>query len=46
MVQARAKSHKKQKKMAITFSSNWDLKTFSSPKIDGLAGSPSLKQNL
>ena len=45
MVQARAKSHKKQK-MAITFSSNWDLETFSTPKIDRLTGPPSLKQNI
>ena len=31
--------------MAITFSSFWDLETFSSPNIDRLAGPLSLKQN-
>ena len=31
--------------MAITFSSIWDLEIFSSPKIDRIAGPPSLKQN-
>ena len=31
--------------MATTFSSIRDLETFSSPKIDRLAGPPSLKQN-
>ena len=37
MVQARAKSYKKPKKTAITFSLFWHLKTSSSSKIDQLA---------
>ena len=32
--------------MAITFSSFWDLETFSSSKIDRLEGPLDLKQNL
>ena len=36
----------KYQKMVVTFSSFWDLETFSSPKIDQLGGPLNLKQNL